>query len=43
MKDAQLAADYANLQRVMDRIPPEILFMYSRQSMNQDKTRDPER
>ena len=43
LKDAQLAADYANLQRVLDRIPPEIVFTYSRQNMNHDKTHDLER
>ena len=29
MKEAQLHADYENLRRVMERIPPEIVFMYS--------------
>lgn len=43
MKDAQLAADYANLLRVMERIPPEILFAYSRQNRDPNKTRDLER
>ena len=43
LKDAQLAADYANLQRVMDRIPPEIVFMYSRQNTDPNRGREMER
>jgi len=29
LEDAKLRADYENLQRIMDRIPPEIVFAYS--------------
>lgn len=43
MKDAQLAADYANLQRVMAKIPPEIVFMYSRKNTAPSRDRDLER
>ena len=43
LEDAQLAADYANLQRVMDRIPPEIVFMYAGRNRNHDMTRNLER
>ena len=43
LKDAQLRADYENLQRVMARIPPEILFAYSRQNRDPNKARYLER
>ena len=37
MSDAQLAADYANLKRVMDCIPPEIVFMYAGRNQNRGR------
>ena len=43
LADAQLRADYENLQRAMDKIPPEIVFMYAGRNRNPDKTRDLER
>ena len=43
LEDAKLRADYENLQRIMDKIPPEIVFMYAGRGRNQDKTRDLER
>ena len=43
LEDAKLRADYENLQRIMDKIPPEIVFMYTGRGRNQDKTRDLER
>ena len=39
MEEAQLRADYENLQRVMDKIPPEIVFMYAGRSQNHDRLR----
>ena len=43
MEEAQLRADYENLQRVMDKIPPEIVFMYAGRNQSHDKTRALER
>ena len=43
LADAQLRADYENLQRAMDRIPPEIVFLYAGRNRNHDKTRNLER
>ena len=43
LADAQLRADYENLQRAMDRIPPEIVFLYAGRNQNHDKVRDQER
>lgn len=43
LAEAKLAADYENLQRVMDKIPPEIVFMYAGRNRNPDKTRDLEK
>ena len=40
---ARLAADCANLRQVMDRIPPEIVFLYARQNADPNRGRDPER
>ena len=37
MAEAQLKADYANLQRVMDRIPPEVLFRYAGKKVEQER------
>ncbi len=37
MAEAQLKADYANLQRMMDRIPPEILFRYAGKEVSRGK------
>ena len=43
LDDAKLRADYENLQRVMERIPPEILFAYSRQNSDPNRVRGLER
>ena len=43
LADAQLRADYENLQRAMDKIPPEIVFLYAGRNRNHDKARDLER
>ncbi len=43
LEDAKLRADYENLQRIMDRIPPEIVFMYSGRNQSHDKVRGLER
>ena len=41
LAEAKLAADYENLQRVMDKIPPEIVFMYA--GWNQSRAREENR
>jgi len=43
LEDAKLRADYENLQRIMDRIPPEIVFMYSGRNQSHYKVRGLER
>ena len=37
MEEAQLRFDYLNLERVLQQIPPEILFRYSGKSINNSK------
>ena len=43
LAEAKLAADYENLQRVMEKIPPEIVFKYAGRNQNHDKIRGLER
>ena len=40
LEEAQLRADYENLQRVMERIPPEIVFAYSGRKPSTDREMD---
>ena len=37
LKDAQLRADYENLQRVVAKIPPEIMFRYTGRNQNRGR------
>ena len=37
MEEAQLRSEYLNLERVLQQIPPEILFRYSGKSINNSK------
>ena len=37
LADAQLRADYENLQRAMDKIPPEIVFLYAGRNQNRGR------
>ena len=37
LEDAKLRADYENLQRIMDKIPPEIVFAYSGRNQNRGR------
>ena len=40
LADAQLRADYENLQRVMDKIPPEIVLAYSDHKPDKSREQD---
>ena len=43
LEEAKLRADYENLLRRMEQIPPEVLFLYSQQNRNPNRSRDLDR